>query len=173
MSGKKSKNKGARAEREVCELLHNWWTQDFHPSDDEVKFTRSPLSGGWGGKREFGTAGDIICSDETFPFCIEVKHRESFSEDRLFAGKVSPAWKWISQCEQEAKLVGKIPLLFFRKNHMEWNVAIPEAYVRLEVSLIFPDFKITLPEDKFVHDVWFIMRAENFFEVSPEEWIDD
>ena len=168
--GKKSKVKGASAEREVAKLLAKWWTSDWDPKDlNNVKFERTPLSGGWskGSGKKFGTGGDIVCSDETFPFCVEVKRREGWSEDNLFAGKKSPVWKWIKQCEEQANAATKFPLLFFRKNRLQWHVALPTTTTWTTCGYP-PVARITL--EGFCYQSWDIMIAEEFFKTTPEDW---
>jgi|SRR5215472_1665656 len=169
--GKKSKTKGASAERVVCKLLSNWWNFWRQPIDEEpFKFERTPLSGGWakGSGKQFGTGADIVCSDPDFPFSVEVKRREGWSEDNFFAGKKSPVWKWINQCETQAMEANKYALLFFRKNRMEWHVAFP-AYIASPAHLT-PRWKITVPDGEDIPVTWNVLTAEEFLHTMPSDW---
>jgi hypothetical protein len=126
--GKMSRQKGARAELEVARLLEEWWGQ----TEQGCRFKRTPLSGGWASpdvRGEFGVAGDLVTTARHFPFAVEVKHREGWSERNLFLGKKSPVLGWWGEAVDEAKEMGKHPLLFFKKNRLDWQVMVPLSFL--------------------------------------------
>jgi hypothetical protein len=118
-----SRAKGSKAEIEVAKLLQVWW------APVEIgEWARTPLSGGWSKpsvRAGFKSAGDIMTTCKTFPFCLEVKRREGWSWDRFVAGGKSPVWGWWEQAEKAAELQGSQPMMWFRKNHMPWWVMVP------------------------------------------------
>jgi len=123
-----SRAKGARGENEVAKKLDAWW------GGFEVgcHFVRCPLSGGWRNatiRGEFQASGDLmVASAPSWPFCIEIKHREGWAWKNVYAGNKSPVWGWWRQCQDAAKECGKQPLMFFRHNNESWHVFLPEAY---------------------------------------------
>lgn len=139
-----SRRKGKAAEREVARLLEVWWG-GVEPG---IKFRSTPLSGGFSTpdvRGAFEMAGDLMTTAESFPYCVEVKHRQNWSEKTFVAGKKSPLWSWWKQAQKSALEENKIPLLIFRKNRMEWRVIIPEETMsRLSVCEpchVWPEFK--------------------------------
>lgn len=128
-----SKQKGARGEREVCKLLFDYWSP-FEPKVDghDLTFKRTPMSGGWShgkGRETFGTAADILTNSKTFPWAVEIKHRESFSMDNVEKGKKSPVWGWWKQACRQANEMNKEPMLLFRKNRMPWHLMARNQWV--------------------------------------------
>lgn len=111
------RRKGSKNERSVAHLMQDW---------SGYEFARTPQSGGLHWKKQH-TSGDIVCIDEKhgirFPFSIECKFHEDFELLPLIQGligkksnKVLEFWK---QAEGDANIVGKVPLLFMRKNGMK------------------------------------------------------
>lgn len=119
------RQKGSTAEREVAALIQPWWRQ----LEPDATFVRTPMSGGWGGptvRKEFLAAGDLMAAKApAFPFAVEVKRREGWTLQRVIDGRGSPAWEWWRQCQKAASEMGKIPMLWFRKNRAEWLVMMP------------------------------------------------
>lgn len=106
--GARSRNKGARAEREVCRLFQRALGG---------KWSRVPLSGGWANRSEFHTCGDVITTLADFPFTIEVKCVEGWHLEQLLTAPDScliATW-WRQACRQAAE-AGKKPLLVFTRN---------------------------------------------------------
>lgn len=97
-----SKAKGNRYEKQIEKYLEE---------ATGFKFSRSFASGGQKQK------GDVICVTPgvTWPFVMEVKHRESWQMDQLWK-KTGEIWKWWDKVKLEASSVGKFPLLFIKKN---------------------------------------------------------
>lgn len=120
-----SRRKGKSAEREVAKLLEAWWSK----VETGCKFVSTPQSGGFSTaavRGAFNMAGDLMTTAETFPYTVEVKHREKWALPNVIAGKPSPVWAWWSQCQKAALEEKKIPLLWFRKNHGDWYLMLPE-----------------------------------------------
>jgi Holliday junction resolvase len=126
-----SRDKGARAEREVCELLRAWW-EPFEPG---VEFVRSPGSGGWArqgtrSRAEFKAGGDVVTTSKTFPFCVECKYRQAWSEGNLLKGFATPVEGWWRQAKAAAVESNSTPLLVFRKIRQPWWVLLKPATSR-------------------------------------------
>lgn len=128
-SGRASKNKGARGELLVRDLLRDWWRQ----YDPEARFERTPGSGGWDKDGDFGVAGDLVTNSVSFPFSVEVKWRESVSFPVFFDSRRSPVWAWWRQCLADAAssgVRGREPMLWARKSRMDWVVLMSHRYVQ-------------------------------------------
>ncbi len=132
--GRHSKRKGASNELQVIRLLTPWWRQ----LEPEALFIRTPASGGWRHAGSFKARGDLLVDPGTcklFPFSVEVKCREGWSDGLLFGrseskrhiGDASPIWAWWNQCSTSALADGLRPMLWFRKNHSPWYVMIETA----------------------------------------------
>lgn len=118
-----SRQKGSVAEREVAKLIKTWWEQ-ISPG---CEVTRTPLSGGWGGpeiRSGFNASGDLMFTDGSFPWAVEIKRREGWSYDQFIAGKRSPVRKWWAQTVKAADEMNKEPMLWMRKNHMPWHIVL-------------------------------------------------
>lgn len=115
--GRHSKGKGAEAELEVGRLLTPYWRQ----LEPEALFVRTPGSGGWRHAKRFGARGDLVHDAKTcklFPFSLEVKRREGWSEPAFLLGSMrGPVWRWWDQACAAALDDGRRPMLWFRKNH--------------------------------------------------------
>jgi hypothetical protein len=92
-----------------------------------VVFKRTPQSGGWSHAPEFKVAGDLACNDARFPFCVEVKRRESWSWREFMAGRRSPVWTWWRQACAAAEASGLEPMMWMRRNHGDWIVVLTAA----------------------------------------------
>lgn len=122
--------KGAAAENEVARMLAEWWVQ-LEPG---CVFKRTPQSGGWSrpdARAEFRTSGDLVTTAKHFPFVVEVKRRERFS-DQYLQGRASPVWEWWRQAQRQAAEQGPeaVPLLVFRRNREPWRALVSEAWWR-------------------------------------------
>lgn len=167
--------KGSKAEIEIAKRLKAWWST-FEPAE----FVRTPLSGGWGGKdlrAGFRASGDVMTTSEKFPFTVEVKRREGWAWSTLVAGRKCPVWGYWEQAVGQAKEMGGIPLLFFRKNREDWHLILPhEAFLRARptkttrsdvVAGWYPD---EIGERAAgVHPL--LVRADWFFGTTPEAWL--
>lgn len=123
-----SRAKGAKGELEVASFLTPWWGA-IEPG---CSFVRSPGSGGWGTAKTRGetkASGDLMpIGASLFPFCIEVKRHENWSDVNLLKGWRSPVWGWWRQCQRAALEVGEVPMLWFRRNRELWQVMIPSSF---------------------------------------------
>lgn len=131
--------KGGRAEREVATIVQEWWRR----LETKAEFVRTPQSGGWGKARgrkvaaHFNACGDLMTTGLRFPFCVEVKWRESWSYDNLTRGKPTPPWEWWRQCIAAAEEQEGVPMLWMRKDRIRstresfpWLVWVPADYAR-------------------------------------------
>lgn len=119
--------KGCRGELEVAKLVEAWWRQ----LEPECRFLRVPLSGGWSTPQVRGdtmTSGDLVTTARLFPWSVEIKHRNSWSEREFLAGRRSPVWGWWEQAIKQAEEMGKVPSLWFRRNRAPWRVLLPQVY---------------------------------------------
>lgn len=120
--------KGPVAEREVAGLIKPWWRQ----LEPEALFVRTPLSGGWHDeehRKDFKATGDIMTSALKWPFDIEVKRREGWSEPEFVAGRPSPVWQWWRQCQISAWPNRNEPMLWLRRNRRPWVVLLRVTFV--------------------------------------------
>lgn len=125
------REKGAVAERECAATLQEWWRQ----LEPEARFVRTPGSGGWHGKEgadvraSFRASGDVMTTAERFPFGVEVKHREDWSEASWWKAPKyalkSPVMEWWEQARVAADELKAAPLLLFRRNRSDWYALLP------------------------------------------------
>ena len=138
---KNSRAKGVSAEREVARLIEAWWSQ----AEPGCRFVRTPQSGGWHGsevRAAFRASGDLMTTAQRFPFCIEVKRRESWSERELRAGRASPVWAWWQQTCDAANELHAAPMMWFRASRRPWWVM---------TSLLHPAFPEHSPARRLGH----------------------
>lgn len=129
--GRHSKRKGAKAELEVIRIIQPWWRR----LEPQALFVRTPGSGGWKHSTSFKARGDLQVDPKTtllFPFSVEVKKREGWSDGLLFGrttghGDASPIWGWWNQICKAAHDDGFRPMLWFTKNNSPWYVMIEAA----------------------------------------------
>lgn len=103
------RNKGANQERKLAKLLSDWWG---------AKVYRTPGSGAWATSHTDGklnSAGDIVCEDPNFPFCVESKKVEGWHLEQLLTSPKCIIRKWWQQTLDETP-VDKEPLLIFSRN---------------------------------------------------------
>ena len=98
----KSRNKGARVEREIAQKLDALLGIRFTRNLEQVR------SGG----------GDLVADDPAFPFSIEIKAR---------AQGVSCLAAWKDQASKAAVMCGKIPAVVFKFDRQPIRVAVPLA----------------------------------------------
>lgn len=139
--GRHAKGKGADGELQVIRLIQPWWRR----LEPEALFVRTPGSGGWKYASSFKARGDLQVNPATtllFPFSVEVKWRNGWSDEFLFGrrpgqehlGDASPVWDWWYQCCDAAQDDGFQPMLWFRKDRAPWRVMIRAAvYDQLRV----------------------------------------
>lgn len=137
------RRKGSENERVVAALLAEWWGE----LEPEVKFVRTPGSGGWSTAKvraEFRASGDVMTTSPSFPFTVEAKRRESFSWDNFLAGRRSPVWSWWLQSLREAGEQNAHPMLWLRKNREPWRCVLRDGLVQSLVGagLLAPRFVV-------------------------------
>ena len=98
----KSRNKGARVEREIAQKL------DLLLGIRFVRNLEQTRSGG----------GDLVADDPAFPFSIEIKAR---------AQGISCLAAWKEQASRAAVMCGKIPAVAFKFDRQPIRVAVPLA----------------------------------------------
>jgi Holliday junction resolvase len=103
LSGRASREKGARAEREVCAILR----EHGHIA------ARTPMSGGshWKGDIHNPDGGPSIQGHH-----LEVKMVEKLAIPR-----------WLRQAEADCP-EGDVPVLVFRQSRQPWRVVVPLEY---------------------------------------------
>ena len=112
-----SKNKGNRCEREVTQFMKEWTGYEF---------SRVPHSGGLRWQNRKSIAGDVICTDAKHErncrISIEVKAPKEIAFEHLLlptkgknTDKLNHYW---NQCNNDAKAVQKVPMLFIHRNGM-------------------------------------------------------
>jgi len=120
-SARRAKHKGSRAQREVAKLLSIFFYKD------EEHFHSTPASGGlrWS-KAVAQTRGDIVCTDDKFPYSIEIKNQEKGGWDLLsLLLNEGPIYhKWWKQCAEDAEAVNKYPWLIFTRNQIPFMTII-------------------------------------------------
>lgn len=150
-SGLNSRGKGKRGEREVSTLIAAWWS----PVEPEAKFASTPGSGGWGNAKlrgDFKVSSDLTTTAKRFPFTVEVKREQNWSEAELNKGKRSPVWGWWRQCIGASREERRVPMLWFRKNRRPWFVLLPDPdYVEYQdLNLIgVPTYDQWIPEELY------------------------
>lgn len=86
-----------------------------------IKLRRTPMSGGWSHDNP-DVAGDLVCIEGEFPYCVECKCAEGWKLESLFSG--SHVWfdNWWAQLMRECPRE-QIPLLVFSRAHQPTFVA--------------------------------------------------
>ena len=107
-AGKKAKTKGASFERRIAKSLGDWW---------DVKFYRTPQSGGSHLKEGYELAGDVATPSEDFRFHVECKNQEAWTIHGFMTSSKSAVWKWWQQTRDDCP-PDRIPLLIFTRNHL-------------------------------------------------------
>lgn len=135
--GINGRQKGNRNEREVAALMAAWWGQ----LEPKCEFVRTPLSGGWSTanvRSHHKACGDLMTTADKFPFVVEVKAREGWSEKNVLEGRKTPVWGWWLQAQKAAAEQGGPALMMFRHNRKPWWVWLPSDYVALKYKALGP-----------------------------------
>lgn len=168
-----SRNKGNKAELYIAGRLQEWWRK----SEPGCLFCRVPLSGGWRQpehRTAFNLAGDLMTDAKLFPWAVEVKHREGWTEERLEQGKASPVWGWWRQAQEAADELKKKPILFFRKNLFKkkvqpWRVMFPDEQWQdvPELRLLMSWTRREIARPEVVGNVWpCVANLDDFLAVT-------
>jgi hypothetical protein len=143
----KSKLKGSSYEAKIKDLF----TDHF-----KIKFERVPLSGAISYLK-----GDVWCPSKTETWCytIECKHYAELDFNSLLTAKSNDLWSFWMQAVDEAKTMGKKPLVCFRWNRSKdfviWNDEI-ELENQMNIRAFGHNVKIGLlseflPKVKFIN----------------------
>ena len=110
-----SKDKGDRFERLIANIFSDW----AKAQGRQCEIRRTPRSGGWSHSKKMAMTADIIADDPTFPFTIEAKDRQEWSQRGLYINQhqvgVGPIWSYWQQCLEECGENKKSLLVFTRK----------------------------------------------------------
>ena len=176
-----SKTKGSNFEREIARDLSLWWSNGKR---DDI-FTRSDSSGARFTQRkktDKDTAfqsGDIACSDPAGIlllelFSIEVKTGYGKkNKDKIVLWdvldildsdqKIPVIFSLWQQCENDAELANKEPMLIFRRNRRKKCIAFKRSYFStLELWFGSTDYPIIKLQEIC------IMNLNNFFNWIPD-----
>jgi len=117
---KNSRTKGNVFERSVAKILNN----RFKTSE----FSRSPGSGAFATTHtlpeHLKIYGDLITPNK-FKFCIECK--KGYKNQNLYSlyNYSSDIWKFIDQCEKDAKKCDRVPMVIFKQDRQPTLVITP------------------------------------------------
>jgi Holliday junction resolvase len=135
MTGRKSKEKGKRGERELCSLLTNFF---------EKPFLRVPNSGSFlGGKnikrekkiddsQKVVLKGDIIPPDKFENLLIECKNYKNINFLKIFNGNNSTIDSWIRQC-LDIVHEKNVWFICFKITNRGWFSIVPEKFFSFEI----------------------------------------
>lgn len=113
------RKKGARHMNALCRDLSLWLCPGLNPRTPvsrlpvrQASTNTQPSLGHW------QVSGDFVFSPSIYmPLCIEAKDREKWNLDGLlFCAKEWPPWSWWRQAQDQARKVGRQPLLVFTRN---------------------------------------------------------
>lgn len=166
-----SKAKGNRVELELAKILTERFGQDF---------TRVPMSGGWGtrnrdsGIREDAVnllSGDIMCP-EKFKFSVESKGRIDFNFWDMLNNdtKHLEIDDWIAQSENDAKAVGKEPLVYVKVNRRKPFVLFPYEMLG---TLLFDKEGTEKIGKILLYGKYIIMRFDYFLELPDNFFFEE
>lgn len=129
-----SRRKGRRKESDISNILELWWGNGI--------FRPTPQSGAWD-RGEFKLRGDIVSSDNKFPFSVEVKNEEEWRFSTLLnGGKTGIKNYWI-QSKDAAATEQLIPIIIFTRNYHPNFIGIYNSlYQQLNKSML--GFKINI-----------------------------
>jgi Holliday junction resolvase len=108
MSGRASRDKGARGEREFAELLSNELGQVV--------------------KRKLGQARDGGDDIQVGRYRIEVKRREKLAIE-VWCKQVEAACTVAQDIDQDGRLAEPVPVVVFRRNGEPWRAVVPAAWL--------------------------------------------
>ncbi len=153
-----SKNKGNRIELKLAKILTERFGEEFR---------RTPMSGGWGTSNRDSNiredalevlSGDIMCPTK-FKFSIESKGRADFNFWDILNEDTEHLEidEWIKQAENDAKIVGKEPLVYVKVNNRKPFVIFPKSLLDGDIryhkyTIMRFDYFLTLPDDFFFKD---------------------
>lgn len=124
--------KGAGNERALAHALTAW---------SGAEWVRVPRSGGLRWRNRSEIVGDVISTNPDYRhFVVEAKFYKAYSiSEQLRANSVF--FTKFKQAEDDAKAVGKVPLLFMRMNSMPastWHLALSTEHITTAHIRIMP-----------------------------------
>lgn len=164
-----SKQKGNRGEREVVQLLREWWGDESFQRNLESGATSTLLSYRNAPEHVIAALSGDIMTPANFMFSVESKNYESVD---LFAilrnpGK-SDVESWWGQCKNDAERAKKQPMLFFKYKRGPWFVCISfELMEKIQASLGIKALPFISVNDEFSILMW-----KEFSELVDKEIID-
>ena len=155
-----SKAKGNAAERELAKIL----TEHFG-----VPFARVGVTSGARPKQvqldrnaKEAHTGDLIPPDG-FKFSVEAK---SVNIDIDFFDISIPFERWLQQASEDAKSIGKLPMLCWKRNRKGWLAALPARGVFRE-SGSYGDYYVRYGYNA-INWGWIVCRLDALLEANPE-----
>ena len=133
----KSKAKGSAYELKLAKILSDRLAKEFK---------RVPLSGSLSYIK-----GDLWVPSDTasFEYCIEAKHYKELNFTNLLHAGSNDLYKFWDQCQREAEVMKKKPLVIFRfnrsKDYVIYSGDGPKFYQ--EICSQFAKFRIALLDD--------------------------
>jgi len=166
--GKSSRLRGQRGERIVAKAMSTWWGSEF---------ARTPSSGGFKTKKfreEWNASSDLVTSDATFPFAVEVKNCEGWNLEQLLTAPKCDLYSWWKQTVGETP-EDKTPLLVFTRNHQPLYCMMYETDAN-KGGLTKGTMRLTFPtEEQGAHGPFTayvqVMLAEALFSTKKEAWL--
>lgn len=153
MSGRKSKNKGSKWERDCCKLLKEWTKSTFE---------RTKLSGGGNAK------GDIYPAYDSFDFIVECKHTENWDHEHFFT-KNGPIFNnWIPKLLEERIEAKRKALLLIKRNNKK-PLAILE--ITNKVSNILSDYRNDYITMSFLDVRFIVIKLDLLLETDGTKFI--
>ena len=154
-----SKQKGNRGEYKVRDGLTKWWGASFR---------RTPSSGAYSTIHASNKdAGDVMCDDPVFPFCVEVKNQEKWTMDQLLS-PTCKVWDWWVQAVEQSPS-DKTPLLCFTRNRQPIYVMINySTFCDALFSNAFPMFEVRCNHQHVV-----VFKFEDLLGTPKDVWIQD
>lgn len=159
-----SKRKGNANELTLTKVLTAWTNEEW---------VRIPGSGNIRWQNRMNVCGDLICTnnDFDFPFSIETKHVKSLGldpETRYTLRVNSVIFTYYAQCERDAKVVNKIPLLIIRENGMGKNCYYVFLSLHFDQLMKISNYTKAVLASHNPNTIWGFKSEEFFKKVSLE-----
>lgn len=161
MKPKGRKAKGDNFERLIARQIGLWWCQD------KDVFWRTSGSGARAHRDDIhpGDIGPVKNLPTPFPFCLELRNRQSWSLDEILKSKVPDILVWMVE-NSEVAGPSYLSVLIVSKNYYPPLIVIPN-WLQLTLNKC-PDIQMGVG----FHPNYFsllIMHLDKFFELYPPE----